>query len=53
MPKIQITPSGQYVVTIPISLARALQLKKGDELLVQITKAGTLEMIKSRGAGHD
>lgn len=44
--KIQVTNAGQVIVTIPRSIVRALQLEKGDELLVQLNTKGNIELIK-------
>lgn len=57
MPKIQVTPSGQVILTIERGLARALGYvqevevngtvkKVGIEVMEQINKAGNLEVIK-------
>lgn len=46
MPRIQVTSTGQYIITIPVNLVRALQLEKGDELLVQLNKSGNMELVK-------
>lgn len=54
MPKIQVTNKGQYTITIPGYIVRALQLKKGDEFLMQINKSGNLELVKNlRGAIYE
>ena len=47
MPKVQFTNKGQATITIPEHLIRALGIKKGDEFLVQLNKAGNLELLKN------
>jgi bifunctional DNA-binding transcriptional regulator/antitoxin component of YhaV-PrlF toxin-antitoxin module len=44
--KIQVTPTGQVIITIPRSIARAMRLEKGDEVLVQLTQRGNIELVK-------
>ncbi|MCX6817719.1 MAG: hypothetical protein NTU57_02585 [Candidatus Aenigmarchaeota archaeon] len=44
--KLQETKTGQLTVTIPRPLARAMGLKKGDELQVAINQRGNLEISK-------
>lgn len=44
--KVQITPSGQAVVTIPQAIVRAMGIMKGDEFLVQFNKNGNIELVR-------
>ena len=44
--KIQQTNTGQYMVTLPKNLVRAMNLGKGDELLAQINARGNLELVR-------
>lgn len=44
--KLQETNTGQFWITIPKALVKAMGLKKGDELHVQISSRGNLEIVK-------
>ena len=43
--KVQTTPTGQYVTTIPKNLAEAMGIKKGDQLTWKVAGAGKLEIL--------
>jgi DNA-binding Xre family transcriptional regulator len=46
MVKLQQMKSGQFFVTIPRKLCKALDLKKGDNIEFKINSRGRLELVK-------
>ena len=46
MPKIMKLKNGQFLVTIPGQLGRAMRLKKGEKVSFILNKKGNLEIVR-------